>query len=75
MDGFTDGWMDSQAWRESLGPRFQPEFAILDADGGKGWDLVKKMVVPRKGSVYGFGTYNGPDRISVADALNHPFAR
>mmetsp|Transcript_46868 Transcript_46868/g.89487 ORF Transcript_46868/g.89487 Transcript_46868/m.89487 type:complete len:366 (+) Transcript_46868:84-1181(+) len=62
---------DLQAWRESLGDRQQLEFKILDADGGKGWSLVKSLVRPRKG----FEGYEGPERMSVRTALGHPFVR
>jgi len=54
---------DLQKWRDGLSERQQADFEILDADGGKGWDLVQKLVTKRE------------KRITVGKAKGHPFAR
>jgi serine/threonine protein kinase len=54
---------DAQAWRESLGDRRRDDFAILDENGGQGWDLVCGLLQQRK------------KRTSVARAIEHPFCR
>lgn len=54
---------DAEAWRDSLPERRQADFAILDADGGKGWDLVCGLLSQRK------------KRTSVSKAIGHPFLR
>ncbi|KAK3269554.1 hypothetical protein CYMTET_22009 [Cymbomonas tetramitiformis] len=62
---------DLDVWREKLGARADKDFALLDANGGKGWDLVKGLVRPRKN----FKKYTGPERMSIKQALSHPFLR
>lgn len=54
---------DAQAWRDSLPERRQRDFELLDADDGKGWDLVCGMLSQRK------------KRTSVSSAIGHPFLR
>ena len=54
---------DAERWRDTLSEKRQEDFAILDADGGKGWDLVVGLLSQRKG------------RTSVKKALGHPFLR
>ena len=54
---------DAEAWRASLPERRQADFAILDEDGGKGWDLVCGLLAQRK------------KRTSVSAAIGHPFLR
>ena len=54
---------DAEAWRDSLPERRQKDFAILDADGGKGWDLVCGLLSQKK------------QRKSVSSAIGHPFLR
>ena len=54
---------DAQAWRDSLPERRQADFAILDENGGQGWDLVCGLLAQRK------------KRTSVAQAIGHPFCR
>jgi len=54
---------DADAWRTSLPERRQSDFAILDEDGGKGWDLVCGLLAQRN------------KRISVKDAIGHPFLK
>jgi len=54
---------DAEAWRASLPERRQADFAILDEDGGKGWDLVCGLLAQKK------------KRTSVSAAIGHPFLR
>ena len=54
---------DAQAWRDSLPERRQADFAILDENGGQGWDLVCGLLAQKK------------KRTSVAQAIGHPFCR
>lgn len=62
---------DLEAVRETLGSRADADFELLDADGGKGLDLVAKLLAPRAG----WEGYGGPERLSVKKALGHPFLR
>ena len=54
---------DAQAWRDSLSENRNPDFAILDANDGQGWDLVCGLLQQKK------------KRSSVAQALGHPFLK
>ena len=54
---------DVEEWRRVT--RSRPDLDIRDADGGKGWDLVTKLVQPR-GSFF-------KGRLSAAEALRHPY--
>eukprot|EP00897_Mesotaenium_endlicherianum_P006615 jgi/Mesen1/5982/ME000302S04976 len=54
---------DLKKWRKET--RIRPDLALLDMDGGKGWDLATKLVQPR-GPLMG-------GRLSAASALRHPY--
>ncbi len=53
----------AQLWRRVT--RTKPDFTILDMDGGRGFDLVTKLVVKRGGIL--------KERLSAAEALRHPY--
>ena len=60
-----DAWRDSEAMsvRGGQWPRDLAEgFEVLDADGGAGWDLAKRLVAYKPGA-----------RLTAAAALRHPF--
>ena len=59
----VDAEIAMQAWRDKLNERQQADFEILDADGGKGWDLLQQLITKRE------------KRITVGQAKGHPFAR
>ena len=54
---------DLQTWREDYGKDY--DWTLLDRNGGRGWDLAKKMVRPRNFFQRG--------RISAADAMRHSY--
>lgn len=54
---------DLNRWREKT--RLRPDFAILDLDSGRGWDLATKLILER-----GFLRRG---RLSAAAALRHPY--
>jgi serine/threonine protein kinase len=60
---------DADLWRRQ-GPRPHYDFSVLDADGGAGWDLAKRLLAPR-----GSGPWGGGGRLSVGGALRHRFLR
>ena len=59
----------------------QGQTDILDMDGGAGWDLAAKMLLPRSFGAEGYrGMFSVMDvvdpqqtRISISEALAHPF--
>lgn len=57
---------DLDAWRRARGERY--DFSMLDADGGAGWDLVRRLTARRSGPF-------GRGRMSVGAALGHRFLR
>jgi len=52
---------DVEAWREQYGRNY--DFSLLDRQNGAGWDLVCKLLAPKK------------SRISIAAAQGHRFFR
>lgn len=55
---------DLNKWRERT--RLRPDLRILDLDGGRGWDLVTKLISER-------GLFLRRGRLSAAAALRHPY--
>lgn len=54
-----------QAWRANNGSKLDSSnLALLDANDGKGWDFVSRLVRPRK-----FASFDGKERMSVKEAL------
>ncbi|GLJ44264.1 hypothetical protein SUGI_0925570 [Cryptomeria japonica] len=58
-----DAQYDLRKWRQIT--RLRPDLAILDSDGGKGWDLATKLISER--------AFLRRGRLSAAAALRHPY--
>jgi len=80
-DGLRQCKYNLSKWRKRNMHALQGQTDILDMDGGAGWDLAAKMLLPRSFGAEGYrGMFSVMDvvdpqqtRISISEALAHPF--